>query len=219
MGRLSHTAPSLRLFVPSSLTVCHLSFLPWAVLATSVIGVSRGDHSPSAPSLDQHVPSGSLISYQQVRVITVIKIFLLSSQSLFQHNHPNFSSHSLTHISGGYNSLSGWCSHISGPYYVNDFFFRFGGGLPLHKVHFLILRNPTVDLPTRSPNFSPVVFPNVWITFPVLSRRSSFGSPFLVLLLPCCVARCLLRSARDFEVPLTALFLVRVFPTTQYVIK
>jgi hypothetical protein len=34
----------------NSLTVCHLSFLPWVVLATSVIGVSRGDHSPSATS-------------------------------------------------------------------------------------------------------------------------------------------------------------------------
>jgi hypothetical protein len=36
MGRLRHTAPSLRLFVPNSLTVCHLSFLPWGVLATSL---------------------------------------------------------------------------------------------------------------------------------------------------------------------------------------
>jgi hypothetical protein len=65
----------------------------------------RGDHSlsaTSAPSLDQLVPSGSLISYQQVRVITVIQMFLLSSQSLFQHNHPNFPS--LSH-SGGSNSM------------------------------------------------------------------------------------------------------------------
>jgi hypothetical protein len=81
-----------------------------AVLATSVIGVSRGDHSPSAisaPSLDQLVASGSLISYQQVRVITVIQIFLLSSQSLFQHNHPNFSSLSLTQWSLKLNGMAG----------------------------------------------------------------------------------------------------------------
>jgi hypothetical protein len=30
---------------------------------------------------------------------------------------------------------------------VHDLFFRFGGGLPLHKVHFLTLRNP-LDVPT-----------------------------------------------------------------------
>jgi hypothetical protein len=95
MGRLRHTAPSLRLFISNSLTVSHHSFLPRAVLATFVAGVLfHSDHSPtatSAPSLDQLVPSGSLISYQQVRVITVIKIFLLSSQSLCEHNHPKFS--------------------------------------------------------------------------------------------------------------------------------
>jgi hypothetical protein len=66
MGRLCHTAPSLRLFIPNSLTVCHLSFLLWAVLAMSMIGVSRSNYSPSAPSLDQLVPSGSRISYQQI---------------------------------------------------------------------------------------------------------------------------------------------------------
>jgi hypothetical protein len=31
MGQLRHTAPSLRLFILNSLTVCHHSFLPWAV--------------------------------------------------------------------------------------------------------------------------------------------------------------------------------------------
>jgi hypothetical protein len=39
MVQIRHTAPSLRLFVPNSLMVCHLSFLPYAVLAMSVIGV------------------------------------------------------------------------------------------------------------------------------------------------------------------------------------
>jgi hypothetical protein len=46
-------------------------------------------HNPaSAPPLDQLVPSSSLISYQQIRVITV-QNFLLSSQSHFQNIHPN----------------------------------------------------------------------------------------------------------------------------------
>jgi hypothetical protein len=94
---------------------------------------------------------------------------------------------------------------------MHDFLFRFGGGLPLHKVHFLIIRNPTVDLPTPSANFSPVVFPDVLITFPVLSRRSSFRFRFLVLLLPCCVARCLLRGVCDFEVLIANLFFIWFF--------
>jgi hypothetical protein len=87
----------------------HHSFLPRAVLATFVAGVlfllvvrflPRRSFSiaTSAPTLNQLVRSGSLISYQQIRVITVIQIFLLSSQSLFQHNRPNFSSHSLTRL-------------------------------------------------------------------------------------------------------------------------
>jgi hypothetical protein len=93
MGRLCHTAPSLRLFIQDSLTVsCH-SFLSRAVLATFVADVLFCcDHSPtatSAPSLDQVVPSGSLITYQQVRVITVIQILLL--YCLTRHNHTKFS--------------------------------------------------------------------------------------------------------------------------------
>jgi hypothetical protein len=70
MGRLCHTAPFLRLFIPNSITVSHNSFLPSAVLATFVVVVLfRGDHSltaTSAPSLDQLVPNGSLIRYQQI---------------------------------------------------------------------------------------------------------------------------------------------------------
>jgi hypothetical protein len=110
-GGLRHTAPSLRLFVPNSLTVSRHSFLLRALLATFVAGVLfRGDHSPtatSAPSLDQLVPSDPLISYQQARVIIVIQNFLLSSQSLFQHNHPNFSSLSLTQWGLKLNGVAG----------------------------------------------------------------------------------------------------------------
>jgi hypothetical protein len=40
MAQIRHTATSVRLFVPNILTVCHLSFLPYAVLAMSVIGVT-----------------------------------------------------------------------------------------------------------------------------------------------------------------------------------
>jgi hypothetical protein len=38
--------------------------------------------------------------------------------------------------------LSGWCSHLFSSYSMCDLFFRFGGGLPLHKVPFLIFRSP-----------------------------------------------------------------------------
>jgi hypothetical protein len=40
MAWISHTSPSLRLFVPNSLTVCHVSFFPYSELAISVIGVT-----------------------------------------------------------------------------------------------------------------------------------------------------------------------------------
>jgi hypothetical protein len=93
-------------------------------------------------------------------------------------------------------------------------FLRFRGGRLLHEVQSRIFRNPTVDLPTRFANSSPVVFPFVWITFLMLSRCSSFGSRFLILLLHCYVACCLLSSVPSFEVPRTALFLVRGLPTT-----
>jgi hypothetical protein len=36
---------------------------------------------------------------------------------------------------------------LSGSYPVHELFFRFGGGLPLHKVHFFILRN-LLEVPT-----------------------------------------------------------------------
>jgi hypothetical protein len=110
--------------------------------------------------------------------------------------------------------MDGRCPHISGSYSVHDFFFCFGRGRPLHNVQSWIFCNPIVDLATRSTNSSPVVFPNVWITFLVLSSHSSFGTRSLIPLLHCCGARCLLPSVRSFVVPRTALFLVRVFPMT-----
>jgi hypothetical protein len=53
-------------------------FFSRAVLATSVIGVSRGDHSPtatSAPSLDQLIPSCSLIGYSKSALSQSSKVF------------------------------------------------------------------------------------------------------------------------------------------------
>jgi hypothetical protein len=134
--------------------VPHRSFLPRAVLTTSL---SCG-LVPTAPFLDQLVPSGSLISCQSgycnhpnssslVSLPTQsCKVFSFFLVSLFEHNHPKFPSFSLTHNSGGCNSLSGRCSCLSSPSSLHNFFFRFGG-LPLHEVHFLILRNP-LEVPT-----------------------------------------------------------------------
>jgi hypothetical protein len=52
MEEIRYIAPSLRLFVPSSQTVCDLSFLPRTVLSTSSCKVlfpfARGVHSPTA---------------------------------------------------------------------------------------------------------------------------------------------------------------------------
>jgi hypothetical protein len=122
MGRLRHTAPSLRLFVPNSLMMCHLSFrgcacnvsFPWLCS----FGSNDSPTATTAPSLDQLILNGSLIHYQQVRVITVIKIFLLSSQSLCQHNHPNFSPFSRlfslhNHPKSPSFSVGGQCSYIT----------------------------------------------------------------------------------------------------------
>jgi hypothetical protein len=94
MGQLHHTAPSSRLFVPNSLTVCHLSFLRGCACNITFmwVGSFRSDPSPtatSAPSLDQLILNGSLISYQQVRINTVVQILHL--YYLTQHNHAKFS--------------------------------------------------------------------------------------------------------------------------------
>jgi hypothetical protein len=100
---------------------------------------------------------------------------------------------------GGETIQSGWCSHISGSFYANiasRFFFRFGGGRPLHNVQSLIFRNSTVDLAIRFAISRPVVFLKVSITFPVLSNRRSFRSRFLIPLLHCCCARRLIPSVR-----------------------
>jgi hypothetical protein len=80
-GFTCHIAPSLRVFVPNSLTAYHLSFLPRSVLATSVIGLtflpvarffsssfsSCGVYSSPA-TLTALVPSGTLISLRSIEV-------------------------------------------------------------------------------------------------------------------------------------------------------
>jgi hypothetical protein len=76
-----------------------------------------------------------------------------SSKFSFLFSHKHTLSLSLYH--GGHNSWSGRYSHLSDSYSVHDLFFRFVGGLPLHKVHFLIFRNP-LDIPfARFTNSSP----------------------------------------------------------------
>jgi hypothetical protein len=59
------------------------------------------------------------------------------------------------------------------------FFFRFWGSLPLHKVQFIILCNPTADPAIRLEIPSLVVFLKVMSRFPVLSSCSIFRSRFL----------------------------------------
>jgi hypothetical protein len=152
----------------------------------SVHGVSCGGHSPtatSAPSLDQLILSGSLISYQQVRVITVIQSFFLPSQSLFQDIHPNFLLFldffntiililllSLSHNNGGCNSWSGQCSHLSGSYSVHYFFLCFGGGRHLHTLQILICKNPLDILTTCFTIFPPKISYGVLLGVPPLPR-------------------------------------------------
>jgi hypothetical protein len=77
------------------------------------------------------------------------------SLSLSQHNHPKFYS-LLSHSpnSGCYNSGSGRCSHITGSSCVCSFFFRLGGGPPLHKLQSIVVVNPwgsRLLLASRSP--------------------------------------------------------------------
>jgi hypothetical protein len=67
---IHHTAPSLRLFFPNSVTVSHLLFFLRGVLCDVLLPVGRllrHDHSPTAPpapSLRVLVPSSSLIRRQ-----------------------------------------------------------------------------------------------------------------------------------------------------------
>jgi hypothetical protein len=75
-----HNALSLRIFVPSSLTVYHRSFFSeYSVRDVNLwLGLSRGDHSPTAtkaPTLRELFPIDSLIS--QSRCITIIQSIYL----------------------------------------------------------------------------------------------------------------------------------------------
>jgi hypothetical protein len=97
--QIRYIAPSLRLFTPNSLTVCHLSFLLkfLPLIASSCklfFSLSRGVHSPtttSALSLKPARPERFLDKLSVSPVIIIIKVFFYFL-SLSQHDHPKFSS-------------------------------------------------------------------------------------------------------------------------------
>jgi hypothetical protein len=140
---LHHIAPSLRLFIPSSLQVyrhfffsegsacdiCAWSHLP---LCGSVF---HGVYSPTTPAASFSRPlilSSSLIGCQWVQVY---------------HHHPS-------PVGAAKSSESGQCSYIYGSCSVCCLFFCFGGGQPFHIVQSLTFRNslgiPTAHLMTSN---------------------------------------------------------------------
>jgi hypothetical protein len=167
MGRLCHTAPSLRLFIPNSLTVCHLSFLSWLCLQ---------HHFHMAWLL----PRRSFSIHYIRSLLRPARPEWFPNQlpaSLSYHSHPNFSSFlsiffptqsfkrffPLTHTVEAETQWSGRCSHIhiSGLYSACSSFFRFRGGLPFRKVHILILRNQLDVSFARFTISSLKVFPSI----------------------------------------------------------
>jgi hypothetical protein len=76
-----------------------------------------------------------------------------------------------TNNSGGCNSWSGRCSHVSGSYSVHYFFLRFEGGRPLHTLHILICKNSLDILTTCFTKSSPKVFQKISIYIPQPSIR------------------------------------------------
>jgi hypothetical protein len=171
------------LLPPNSLTVCHLSFLlKFLPLITSSCKLffhfSRRVHSPTTtsasplrPARPEQFPNKFSVSpgYQNHPKFS-------SFLPVSQHNHPKCLSLSLS-LSSGW----GRCFYITGSCCICSFFFRFGGGLPLYKVHFFILRN-TVEVPT-----------SFFATFPlkissdvssILRRSCRLVSGFSILILP-----------------------------------
>jgi hypothetical protein len=97
--------------------------------------------------------------------------------------------------------------------YLTIFFFRFRGGRPLHKFHFLISRNP-LDLPTaRFPIYSPRVSLRVLLNS-LLLCSCSLWPRFLIPFLRSGFGWCLLPNVCIFTVPRTTLALVRFSPMT-----
>jgi hypothetical protein len=69
-GSISHIVPSLRLLVPSSISVCHRSFFSegcaWFYIILARFSCS--DFSPTAPSVRPLAPIGSLRRFQSVQM-------------------------------------------------------------------------------------------------------------------------------------------------------
>jgi hypothetical protein len=106
-----HISPSLRLFVPNSLTVYHRSFFSEGsardiFLWLGIFCLSAVPTNTAAPSLSAIVPSATLIR---------------SSLAL--------------------SVVGGRCFYLTCYRSTRRSFFRFGGGRPLHKVKFLLFRD------------------------------------------------------------------------------
>jgi hypothetical protein len=138
------------------MTVCHLSFLPWDVVVTSlpwarllprrsfsncyILSLLRPARPERFPNQLTASPSYNrypkffyfLLNHSANTIILTVLLFFVFFFS-FTINHPKFASVSV---------VDGRCSYIIGsPYSVCSIFFRFAGGLPLHKFHFLVFRN------------------------------------------------------------------------------
>jgi hypothetical protein len=146
MGRLRHTTHSLRFFIPNSLTVSHHSFLPGGI-ACNICGLCP-------------LPRWSLSNRYIRSLLRPAHLEPFPNQlaaSANYHSHPNFSSFlsitlptqssklffSLSHTVGAETHAVAGAPVTTYPVLilVCSSFLHFGGGLPLQKVHILILRN------------------------------------------------------------------------------
>jgi hypothetical protein len=123
----------------------------------------------ASPTYHSHPKFSSSLSITLPRHLSKCSPFC---RFFFLHNHPKFSSFFLSHNDGICNSWSGRCSHISGTYSVRSFFLRFGGGLPLHKVHILSLPNQLEVSFACFTISSLKVFPSILSDVLLILRRS-----------------------------------------------
>jgi hypothetical protein len=139
-----------------------LRCITFPFICSSACDVCDWRHLPSCCSVSSMLitfkplhPERSPDKFTISQAITIIQSILLHSPSLSlplptQSSKVFFFPLTLSHNSGGFNSWSGRCSHLSGCYSVCNLFFHFGGCLPLHKAHFLnflIFCNP-LEIPT-----------------------------------------------------------------------
>jgi hypothetical protein len=164
---IRHIAPSLWLFVPNSLTVNHHSFFSESSARDVFLWLSLlscGDYAPAAttaPSLRAARPERC----QQIQAHQLHPNFRLSL-SLFQRwpELPHFRLSYAKHV-----SVSSTVSEGADPSTTSS-------------SSLSVTRWTCRLLVSQSP--SPMVYPRVSLTFPVLSRRTFFRSPFLRFLRP-----------------------------------